>query len=107
MGGQVCECFNGVAECSAPKDNTTYLNPMQAGFVAASGCVFFFVLIVVCLRLYFARKEARTLPIEGKRRSLVFSSSADYVTSKSRTEVELPAPPSAGGASVAYPPLPD
>jgi len=100
--GQVCECFNDVVECSAPKDDRLYLDSAQAGLVAAFSCVLFCVMIVICLRLYYVRQDARQLPIGGQRRSLVYSRKPDYVTSKSHKgeEVELPAPPSAG-ASVA------
>ncbi len=59
--------------CSAPKDGTPYMNQLQAGFVAFSGLLLFCVLVGLCLRLWFARQEARTLPIAGQRRSLVFS----------------------------------
>eukprot|EP00322_Chrysochromulina_rotalis_P000851 CAMPEP_0115856362 /NCGR_PEP_ID=MMETSP0287-20121206/15014_1 /TAXON_ID=412157 /ORGANISM="Chrysochromulina rotalis, Strain UIO044" /LENGTH=556 /DNA_ID=CAMNT_0003310535 /DNA_START=66 /DNA_END=1736 /DNA_ORIENTATION=+ len=100
--GQTCGCYNGVPECGPTTDTTPYLNQVEAGLVAVSGFAIVCVLGVVLMRLYFARKEARTLPMEGKRRSVLFTTSADYVTTKTRRshhgqdEVELPAPPSAG-----------
>lgn len=103
--GDRCECFQGAAECGVHRDFTLYLTPVYAAVIAAAGAVIGLVLLVLCCYLRLQHRKAMETPIEGgARRSLVLPKSNDYVRSRgaggkrgSGEEVELPAPPQAGG----------
>ena len=99
--GLRCECFNGVAECGAATDLGIHLTAMHAGIVAAGGSVIVLLTLLFCCYLRQRHRRAMETPIEGAvRRSIVMPGRKDYVKSRKGNigeEVELPAPPQAGG----------
>lgn len=107
--GELCECFNGVAECSPPADNTIYLTSLEAGGVAGAGAAIVLVLLVFCCQLRAKHQKAMETPLEGgRRRSFIVPLKKDYVRSAKKSrgeEVELPAPPQAEGHEGAQSPV--
>ena len=78
--GALCECINGEAVCGPVADRGIHFTPLAAGFFAAACFVLTCVLMGTCAIMYYKRKAARSLPIGGQRRSLIYTSKPDYVT---------------------------
>ena len=83
--GELCECYNGVAECGPHRDWGIYLTALEAGIVAGAGVIIAVVGLTFCYYLRLKHQKAMETPIEGgQRRSIVMPSRNDYVKSRTR-----------------------